>query len=107
MTISAVTTQNATNASGAVAIVSASASTKALTPSNPIVMEVISYSEYIAAFSAVIMVISFAWGIYAGKKRAARESENTLAIKRLADAKDKANQIERDKLQAQLDAMKK
>ena len=70
-------------------------------------MEVISWSEYIAAFSAVIMVASFAWGIYSGKKKATMDVERIAAENRLALAQEEKNKIERDKLQFQIDQMNK
>ncbi len=111
MTISSVTTQNATTASGAVAIVSASASTKVSTlPSAetiPSMMEVISWSEYIATFSAFVMVLSFCWNIYSSRKKSALIKKQTDAENRTADAQEESNKIERDKLQYQIDVMNK
>lgn len=109
MTISSVTTQNVTTVSGAAAIVSASASTEALIPSSasqiPAIVEVIGWSDYITAFSVLIMLLSFLWGIYSSKTKSNLIAKENALKERLAFAQEEANKIEREKLQLQIDLM--
>lgn len=96
---SSVTTQTATSASGAVAIVSASASERMTDFSD--------WGVYIAAFSAAIMCMSFAWSIYSSRKKSRLIAIETKETKRLADEQAESNRIERQKLQLEIEKMNK